>query len=341
MRNLSAAVVALVFGAMAIGPTALAEQAGPPSSSGEVTTIADAYKTLGPMPPDSDPAAQAAWRVRHYEIEIESDHHIAERDGRSAERERQALERRKVDDPNDPRRMRVLRSLDYFSSLQNLSELHAQAAGAAKAAVAEAEAVRLAVGEGTRPAQDLSVAHQKSAQAQRLAETAQRARMDKTLAFTQADAKASGAPGASIGLRLGDMLAAQERARLESVAYSDVREAVEAGRRPPIDLEAARQSLKAAQIVVWDQIDAMTKANLAMMAKLREDAVRHAAEAEARVAADETELATLSAEARPHAEERLRLHRELLESYRQSAALSVSLPVMPRRPELPILPPRS
>ena len=143
-------------------------------------------------------------------------------------------------------------------------------------------------------------------------------------------------------LRLGDLLAAQEQARLESLAYAEVRDAVAAGKRPPADLEAARSALKAAQVVVYDQLDEMRKANQATKEKLRRETERRLADQEARVAAEEKALATLSPEARAKAEDRLRMYREILEGYRRSAALTARhVPDLPPRPKLPVLPPSS
>ena len=144
-----------------------------------------------------------------------------------------------------------------------------------------------------------------------------------------------------IGSQLGDMLAAQERARLESVAYNEVRAAVEAGKRPAADLEAARASLTAAQIVVYDQIDALMKSNTATMERLREDTARRIEAQETRVADEEKELPTLAGDQRTRAEDRLRMNREVLESYRRTATLAMRLPTPRPRPELPVLPPRS
>ncbi len=144
---------------------------------------------------------------------------------------------------------------------------------------------------------------------------------------------------APIGMKLGDMLAAQTRARQESVTYIEVRDAVDAGKRPASDLETARQSLKAAQVIVYDQIDALRKSNVVTMDKLRYDAARHVREMEGRVVTEEKALASLDAEARPGAENRLRMTREVLESYRDSATQSARLRALPPRPELPILPP--
>jgi hypothetical protein len=143
-----------------------------------------------------------------------------------------------------------------------------------------------------------------------------------------------------VGIQLGDMLAARERARLSGLVYSEVREAVEAGRRPAADLEAARKALKAAQVVVYDQMDAMTKSNRALMERLRADATRHVEEQQIRIAEEEKQLPTLGPDARPRAEDRLRMSRELLESY-QRTVVSVRAPAVPKRPDLPVLPPRT
>lgn len=159
-------------------------------------------------------------------------------------------------------------------------------------------------------------------------------------AYAQApSARQSVAVRAPIGMKLGDMLAAQARARQEGVAYGEVRDAVEAGTRPTSDLETARQSLKAAQVIVYDQIDILRKSNIITMQRLRSDAARHVREQEARVVTEEKAFAALGSEARPGAENRLRMTREVLASYKESAALSTRLPALPPRPELPVLPP--
>lgn len=340
MRAMRAAILILSLAAAASLPARAAEF---PAAAG-APSVAERIKALGEAPPDSEPAAQAAWRIRHYDLEIENDRNQAERNARAADTERQVLDHYKAADVNQADRLRVLRAFDNYSSLRNLIELHAQAAEAAKAAVAEAEAVRLAVAAGRRPAADLAGAQARAAQAQRLVQAAQQARSDK-LAAMERDLPLPVAPvlvsaRAPAGTQLGDILAARERARLEGVAYNEVREAVEAGRRPPSDLEAARQALKAAQTVIWDQIDAMAKNNLALSEKLRADAARHVEEQQIRIAAEEKELATLSPDVRSRAEDRLRMSRELLDSYKRTM-LTARAPVVPKRPELPVLPPRT
>jgi len=314
----------------------------------DVASLAEEFKALGPMPSDSEPAAQAAWRIRHYDLEIQSDRRTAAREAQAATLQRAKLDHLKGVDPNDPNRQQALRGLDDSSSLETLNELHAKAAGDAKAAVVEAERVRRAVAAGQRPAADLTAARARAAQAEKLAQAAQQARADKMLARAvsgarDTEAKLAALPAAqrpAIGLRLGDLLAAQERARLESVAYAEVRDAVTAGQRPPADLEAARRALKAAQEVVYDQLDEMRKANEVTRDKLRRESERRLAEQEARVAAEEKALPAMSPEARANAEDRLRMSREILEGYRRSVAMSARpMPALPPRPQLPVLPP--
>ncbi len=145
--------------------------------------------------------------------------------------------------------------------------------------------------------------------------------------------------GVAIGMSLGDMLDAQRRARLESISYIEVRDEVDAGRRPASDLETARQSLRAAQVIVYDQIDALRKSNVVTMEKLRNNADRHVRDLEIRVQSQEKALASLDSEVRLGAEYRLRMTREVLESYRESAMRSTRMRALPLRPELPILPP--
>jgi hypothetical protein len=314
-------------------------------------SLTDGRRALGEMPSDDNPAAQAAWRIRSYDLQIDDDQRTAQRELANAERQGKRLDHYKPSDADDPGRLQAVRMLDYAASLRTLSELDAQAATLAKAAVVEGEAVRLAVAKGSRPAADLVKARESVARTQRIAQAARQARIDKMMAFTQAmmrnvpfpvaPATSAGGSRPAPGVQLGEVLAAQERARLEAVAYNEVRSAVEAGRRPPADLEAEREVLKAAQAVVYDQIDTLTQSSATIRAKLREDTARHIEELQQQVADEERALPTLSAEARPRAEDRLRMTRELLESYRSSAALAAALPVLPARPQLPILPPRS
>ncbi len=351
MRALPVAVFAL--SAFVSCPAVWARAAGPPVVVPSIAPQLDAastpetFKALGPMPPDTELAAQATWRIRHYDLEIESDHRVSDRNARSVQRERAMLERYKSDNPDDPKRLHILTELEGFSALQNLSELHAQAAAAAKMAVGHAESVRLAVAAGSHSASDLADARAKASKAEHLAQAARQALLDKSMALLQAnlalgsDLPAPWAHAQAAGLRLGDVVAAQERARLEGLAYGEVRDAVEAGKRPASDLEAARQSLKAAQVVVYDQLDIMMKANGVLLTKLREDAARRVVEMEIRVAAQEKDLPPLGSEARAQAEERLRMNKEILEAFKSSEAVSVRIAATPPRPELPILPPRS
>jgi hypothetical protein len=337
MRAVGGVILILALGGAASLPARAADVA--PAAAAPST--ANRLKALGEMPPDSEPAAQAAWRIRRYDLQIEIDRSQAEHNARAAETERQVLDHFKATDAPEADRLRVLRSLDNDLSLQSLIELHARAADMAKAAVADAEAVRLAVAVGRRPAADLAAAQAKAAQAQRLVQAAQQAHSDKIAAMMR-DAPLPVTPiaHAPVGTPRGDILAAQERARLEGVAYSEVREAVEAGRRPPSDLEAAREALKAAQTVVWDQLDALRKTTLALSEKLHADALRHVEEQQIRIAAEEKELETLSPDARLRAEDRLRMSRERLESYKHTM-LTVRAPFPQRRPDLPVLPPRT
>ena len=99
----------------------------------DVALRAEEFKALGPMPPDSEPAAQATWRIRHYDLEIQADRRTAAREAQAVALQRAKLDHLKGDDPNDPNRQQALRGLDYSSSLETLSELHAKAAGDAKA----------------------------------------------------------------------------------------------------------------------------------------------------------------------------------------------------------------
>jgi|GEM_PF-3867729 len=347
-------VAGLALGALAFWPCAGAHAAEPlesaaaPARQFDGPAPLEAFKALGPMPPDSEPSAQATWRIRRYDLEIEADRRLSEGYARNVARQRGLLARIGSDNPDDPRRRRILGDLDGYSTLQNLSELHAQAATAAKVAVGQFESVRLAVAAGIRPAADLVAARAKASQAERLAQAARQAQSDKSIAVLQTTSLTQGAENSATpwvvsqgaGLRLADVVAAQERARLEGIAYSEVREAVETGKRPPSDLEAARQSLKAAQVVVYDQLDIMTKANAALLAKLRADTAKHVADMAIKVSEQEKELPALGSAARAMAEERLRMSKELLEAFKANAAVSLRIAATPPRPALPILPPR-
>jgi hypothetical protein len=83
------------------------------------------------------------------------------------------------------------------------------------------------------------------------------------------------------------------------------------------------------------------KSNTVLMEKLSADTARRIEAQEARVADEEKELPSLDGDQRTRAEDRLRMNREVLESYRRTAALAMRLPTPRPRPELPVLPPRS
>lgn len=140
---------------------------------------------------------------------------------------------------------------------------------------------------------------------------------------------------------LGMTIFLQRQASREATAYSAVRTAVEDGRRPTADLEAARRSLKAAQVALYDQVDQTRRGNEAMFGGLRKQNARRLKEQVILVRAEEAELTLLADSDRPNAEARLALGRQVLDGYRQNALRLADQPHTAPRPKLPILPPRS
>jgi hypothetical protein len=143
------------------------------------------------------------------------------------------------------------------------------------------------------------------------------------------------------GPDLGMTLFLQNQARLQAVAYSEVRAAVEDGRRPTGDLKAARRSLKAAQEALYDQVEATQRIAVAFYAGLRKQNARRLKEALIEARADEADLRLADEAERPNAEARLSLDRQVVDGYQQNARRLSSLPAPMPRPRLPILPPRS
>jgi len=131
----------------------------------------------------------------------------------------------------------------------------------------------------------------------------------------------------------------QDRAKRQAVVYAEVRAAVEAGRRPAADLDAARRELKAAQAAMYDQIDTAREDAAARLRALGRRNERHLRKAEADVAEAEAALAAAGPDERPVAEARLRLTRDLVDGYRREAGYYATPPARTARPRLPILPP--
>ena len=142
------------------------------------------------------------------------------------------------------------------------------------------------------------------------------------------------------GSDLGMTIFLQRQAALQAVAYSAVRAAVEDGQRPASDLAAARRSLKAAQVALYDQVDQTRRVNDAFFEGLRKENARRLKGELIQVRAAEAELPSLSASARPNAEARLALSRQVLEGYQANVERLANAPAAAPRPKLPILPAR-
>lgn len=152
---------------------------------------------------------------------------------------------------------------------------------------------------------------------------------------------ATGVQAGPAGADLGMTIFLQRQAARQAVAYSDVRTAVEDGRRPSSDLETARRSLKAAQVALYDRVDETRRVNEAFFGDLRKQNARRLKAEMVQVRTEEAELPTLGAAERPNAEARLALSRQVLDGYQHNAARLADLPLAAPRPKLPILPPRS
>lgn len=152
---------------------------------------------------------------------------------------------------------------------------------------------------------------------------------------------ATGVQARPAGGDLGMTIFLQRQAATQAVAYSEVRRAVEDGRRPSSDLEAARRSLKAAQVALYDQVDETQRDNEAFFGGLRRQNARRLKDELILVRTAEAAIPTLGAAERPNAEARLALSRQVLEGYQHNAARLANLPAAAPRPKLPILPPRS
>jgi hypothetical protein len=373
MRLLPAAALALALAAMAAGLRAQPAETPPAAEAPPRTSpppthppypVAPIERTyeprvvlapapadkLEPMPPDSDPAGQAAWRARSYDRQIASDRRMAGLADGALTRTKAEVAKLPAAPADDPRRLRTLQTLDQWSGTKALSELHAQAAQVAKDAYAHAEAVRLQVAAGRRPAADLTAARAKAAQAERMVAAALQAGVDHMMVQAQASAKFAevitkaapelGAP--PFRAELAKIIEVQERARLETLAYREVRDGVEAGKRPASDLEAAGQSLKAAQQTMYDLVDEMQKQSAAMQERGHQGNLERIKRYEADVATREASLPTLQGEARTDAEERLgRLKEILADTKKRDAQFAARRITSLPHPELPILPPRS
>ena len=143
------------------------------------------------------------------------------------------------------------------------------------------------------------------------------------------------------GVDLGMTIFLHRQAARQAVAYSEVRAAVEDGRRPRSDLEIARRSLKAAQVALYDQVDETQRVNEAFFGGLRKQNAQRMRDELIQVRTAEAELPTLRAADRPNAEARLALSRQVLDGYQHNATRLANLPLAAPRPKLPILPPRS
>ena len=152
---------------------------------------------------------------------------------------------------------------------------------------------------------------------------------------------ATGVQARPAGGDLGMTIFLQRQAATQAVAYSEVRRAVEDGRRPSSDLEAARRSLKAAQVALYAQVDETQRDNEAFFGGLRRQNARRLKDELILVRTAEAALPALGAAERPNAEARLALSRQVLDGYQHNAARLANLPAAAPRPKLPILPPRS
>ena len=159
------------------------------------------------------------------------------------------------------------------------------------------------------------------------------------LALVLATVLTNGAWARPPGADLGMTIYLQRQALARSVDYSDVRTAVEDGRRPAGDLETARRSLKAAQVALYDEVDATQRSNAAFYDDLRQQNASRLKQALIAVRTQEAALPALADADRPNAEARLRLGRQVIEGYQENVGRLA--PRMPApRPPLPILPPR-
>lgn len=194
------------------------------------------------------------------------------------------------------------------------------------------------VGEGRAPALDIAE-NQQNASGDEAGERLMK--VPPVALLVVALLAAGGTEAAPAPANLAMVIALQNRARREAVAYSQVRAEVEAGARPASDLAAARQSLKAAQVAVYDQVADAHDAVDAVFRDLRRQNARRLRTQRALLRRDEAALAAVSDVERRPAEARLQLSRELIEGYRQDDARFANPPAAPPRPRLPILPPRS
>jgi len=164
-----------------------------------------------------------------------------------------------------------------------------------------------------------------------------------TAKFTDVIAKAAPELGAPpFQAELAKVIEVQERAKLETLAYREVRDGVDAGKRPASDLETAGRSLKAAQLAMYDLIDEMQKQNAALQARSHQGNLERIKRLETDVAEREAKLPTLQGEARADAEERLGMLKEILaDTKKADAGFATRTAIALPHPELPILPPRS
>ena len=321
-----------------------------PALGAPTLTQAAAATPLDKMPPDSEPAAQAAWRQQRYEAKIERDRRDAQFAADMTTRQQGMLIRLSVTDPENPQRLAALGQLDVQQTRRLMSELDAKAAEAANDAFANAEGVRVAVAAGKASASDLAVARARAAEADRALTAADRAMTAKMALETEASfgflqAQAATQPEAyRTPILVPDSARSQvvnQRVRLETLAYVAVRDAVDAGKRPAADLDAAARSLKAAQAAQYELINEMMRNTSAQSAEMQKRSQARLAEQEAQVADLEARVRTASDAARPALERNLKLLRSMLETQR----IMAERPLLPERaplsPDLPILPPRS
>ncbi|HEY3950428.1 M56 family metallopeptidase [Phenylobacterium sp.] len=234
-------------------PKALAD-ATPPAASSDAQ-LAARIAALGPMPPDSDPAAQAAWRASRYDLDLDADRARLASDTDALGRARAAFDALKTSDPNAPARLKTLNVIDLARRQRDLTRVHTTVVQSAKDAVLRAERVRRAVGETAAPA-DVTAAQAMAHDSERAVEaideaetSAQRSAASDTERLDALIAKTT--PGYAHGVAANapqdPLESLEQRARWESIAFAVVRDAVDAGKRPPADLETERQVLAAAQ----------------------------------------------------------------------------------------------
>lgn len=151
---------------MPLGAAAEVFELGPADNPIASNQASPDPELLGPYPENGDPAAQAAWRLRSYDIRLQSVRTQFNAALRSEEKAAQGVTRSATASPESATRRLYLSQLEFWQGQVVMAELEVEAHQRARDAIAAAEQVRIEVAAGQRPPEDLVTAQNEVAAAE-------------------------------------------------------------------------------------------------------------------------------------------------------------------------------